>query len=143
VPAYLGARGLAAKILWDEYPEPVDAFDARNPLMVMPGALTGTRSPYSGRTNVCAFSPQSYPYTWFSRASIGADWGAELKKAGYDGLVVTGASETPVQIVIRDDEVSILPADDLWGLDTIETQEATQAAWGREGKTLAIGPAAL
>jgi aldehyde:ferredoxin oxidoreductase len=73
VPKFLGARGLAAKVLWDEYPDPVDAFDARNPLMVMPGALTGAPSPYSGRTNVCAYSPQCYPYTWFSRASIGAD----------------------------------------------------------------------
>jgi aldehyde:ferredoxin oxidoreductase len=106
VPAFLGARGLAAKILWDEYPDPVGEFDPRNPLMIMPGALTGTRSPYSGRTNVCAFSPQCAPYPWFSRASIGAEFGAELKKAGYDGIVVTGASDTPVQILIRDDEVS-------------------------------------
>jgi len=141
LPTYLGARGLAAKILWDEYPWPVDAFDPRNPLMVMPGALTGTRSPYSGRTNVCAFSPQCYPYTWFTRASIGAEWGAELKKAVYDGLVVTGASESPVQILIRDDEVGILPADELWGLDCIEAQEAAQAAHGTHTKTLAIGPA--
>ena len=141
LPTYLGARGLAAKILWDEYPRPVDALDPRNPFMVMPGALTGTRSPYSGRTNVCAFSPQCYPYTWFTRASIGAEWGAELKKAGYDGLVVTGASESPVQILIRDDEVGILPADELWGLDCIEAQEAAQAAHGTHIKTLAIGPA--
>lgn len=141
VPDFVGARGLAARILWEEYPEPVGAFDPRNPLMVMPGALTGTRSPYSGRTNVCAFSPQCSPYTWFSHASIGSDWGAQLKQAGYDGIVVTGASETPVQILIRDDEVSILPADDLWGLDTLETQERTKAAFGKHVKTLTIGPA--
>jgi aldehyde:ferredoxin oxidoreductase len=141
VPDYIGARGLAAKILWDEYPEPVDAFDPRNPLMVMPGALTGSRSPYSGRTNVCAFSPQSYPYTWFTRASIGASWGNELKKAGYDGIVVTGASETPVQIIIQDDQVTLAPADELWGKDTIETQEAVHDTHGRRLKTLTIGPA--
>ena len=109
VPAFLGARGLAAKIVWDEYPEPVDAFDPRNPFMVMPGALTGTRSPYSGRTNVCGFGPQGLSlYLVHARLASGLDWGSELKKAGYDGLVVTGASETPVQILIRDDEVSIL-----------------------------------
>ena len=62
VPDFIGARGIAAKILWDEYPEPVGPFDPRNPFMVMPGALTGTTAPYSGRTNICAFSPQSYPY---------------------------------------------------------------------------------
>ena len=138
---FLGARGLAAKVLWDEYPEPVDPYDPRNPLMVMPGVLTGTRSPYSGRTNICAFSPQCHPYTWFTRASIGADWGAELKRAGYDGLVVTGASDTPVHLVIRDDTVSLLPAESLWGLDTIEAQAAVEAALGKGAKTLTIGPA--
>jgi aldehyde:ferredoxin oxidoreductase len=140
LPDFLGARGLAAKVLWDEYPEPVDAFDPRNPFMVVPGALTGARSPYSGRTNICAFSPQSHPYTWFSRASIGAHWGDELKKAGYDGIVVTGASETPVRILIRDDVVSILPADELWGRDALETQEMI-ADVDKGVRTLTIGQA--
>ncbi|MBN1581555.1 MAG: hypothetical protein JXA89_12700 [Anaerolineae bacterium] len=139
VPAFLGARGLAAKLLWDEYPEPVEPFDPRNPFMVFPGILTGTISPYSGRTNICAFSPQCYPYNWFTRSSIGADWGARLKRAGYDGLVVTGASEQPVQILIHDDEISILPADELWGQDTIETQESLQSLYGKTARTLAIG----
>ena len=103
-PRPLGGRGLAAKIVWDEYPEPVDAFDPRNPFMVMPGALTGTRSPYSGRTNVCGFWPAGLPlHLVHPRQHRRLDWGAELKKAGYDGLVVTGASDTPVQILIRDE----------------------------------------
>ncbi len=84
VPDYLGARGIAAKIVWDEYPEPVEPFDPANPLMIFPGALTGSRSPYSGRTNVCAFSPQGYPYPWFTRSSIGGRFGGALKRAGYD-----------------------------------------------------------
>ena len=141
VPDYLGARGLAAKLLWDEYPEPVGAFDPENPLMVIPGALTGTRSPYSGRTNVCAFSPQSHPYNWFSRASIGASWGNELKLAGYDGIVVTGASDEPVQVVIRDDEVSVVPAPDLWGKDAIETQDLIRGELGKRTRILTIGQA--
>jgi aldehyde:ferredoxin oxidoreductase len=132
VPDFLGARGIAARICWDEYPEPVEPFgklragssDPANPLMIFPGALTGSRSPYSGRTIVCAFSPQGYPHPWFTRSSIGGHFGGELKRAGYDGIVVTGASETVVHLRIRDDEVSILPADDLWGLDTMETLEA-------------------
>ena len=61
VPDFLGARGIAARVCWDEYPEPVGAFDPANPLMVFPGALTGSRSPYSGRTIVCAFSPRVIP----------------------------------------------------------------------------------
>ena len=141
VPDYIGGRGIAAKIAWDEYPEPVDAFAPQNPLMVIAGALTGTRSPYSGRASVAAFSPQAYPYNWFTRASIGAQYGTELKRAGYDGLVITGASETPVQVIIRDDEVRIAPADDLWGLDVFDTIAAIQNVLGKEVKLLTIGPA--
>jgi len=141
VPDYLGARGIAHRIVWEEYPEPVDGFDPRNPLMVFPGVLTGARAPYSGRTNVCAFSPQGYPYPWFTRSNIGAHFGGELKRAGYDGLIVTGASEDPVRIRIRDDEVSILPAEELWGQDALDTIELLEAMDGQGTRSLAIGPA--
>ncbi len=141
VPEYLGARGITARICWDEYPQPVEPLDPANPLMVFPGALTGSRSPYSGRTVVCAFSPQGYPHPWFTRSSVGGHFGGELKRAGYDGIVVTGAAETPVRLRIRDDEVSILPADDLWGLDTVDVLEALTSAEGKHVRALVIGPA--
>ena len=141
IPAYLGARGIAARIAWDEHPEPVDPFDPANPLMIFPGALTGSRSPYSGRTIVRAFSPQGYPHAWFTRSSVGARFGGELKRAGYDGVVVTGAAETPVRVRICDDEVSILPADDLWGQDTIDSLEALESIEGRGTQSFVIGPA--
>ncbi len=141
IPDYVGGRGIAARIAWDEYPEPVDPFDPASPLIIMTGALTGTRSPYSGRTAICGFSPQAYPYNWYTRANIGHHWGATLKRAGYDGIVVTGASESPVQIIIRDDEVVLAPADDLWGLDSFDAQEAVQEAFGKELRSLTIGPA--
>ena len=131
VPDYLGARGIAARLCWDEYAEPVEPFDPANPLMVFPGALTGSHAPYSGRNVVCTFSPQAYSHPWFTRSSVGGYFGGELKRAGYDGIVVTGASETPVRIRIRDDEVSILPADDLWGLDTMDTIEASVSTEGK------------
>jgi aldehyde:ferredoxin oxidoreductase len=141
VPEYLGARGIAARICWDECPQPVEPLDPANPLMVFPGALTGSRSPYSGRTVVCAFSPQGYPHSWFTRSSVGGRFGGEIKRAGYDGIVVTGGSETPVRIRIHDDEVSILPADDLWGQDAMDTLEALASAEGKGVRSLVIGPA--
>ncbi len=141
IPDYIGARGIAAKILWDEYPEPVDCFDPRNPLMLVPGALTGTRSPYSGRTSICTFGPQGSPYTWFTRANIGASWGHELKRAGYDAVVITGAGDTPVRLLIHGDRVSLLPADDLWGRDALVVQEMIEAEDGKGAKTLTIGVA--
>ena len=141
VPDYLGARGIAARIAWDEYPRPIGAFEPENPLMIFPGALTGSHSPYSGRTIVCAFSPQGYPHPWFTRSSIGGRFGGELKRAGYDGIVVTGKADIPVRIHIRDDRVSILSADDLWGLDALDTLDAIEAVEGRGVHSLTIGPA--
>jgi aldehyde:ferredoxin oxidoreductase len=146
VPKYLGARGIAARICWEEYAEPVEPFAPANPLMVFPGALSGSHAPYSGRSVVCAFSPQGYPHPWFTRSSVGGHFGGALKRAGYDGIVVTGASETPVRILIRDDEIAVLPADGapsdaLWGLDTMDTLEALAAKHGRGVRSLVIGPA--
>ena len=141
VPAYLGARGIAARIAWDEYPTPIDPFDPANPLMVFTGALTGSRAPYSGRTNVCAFSPQAYPHPWFTRSSIGGRFGGELKRAGYDGIVITGAASSPVHLRICDDQVSILPADDLWGQDALDTLDALRTTEGKGAHSLVIGPA--
>jgi aldehyde:ferredoxin oxidoreductase len=141
VPAYVGARGIAARICWQEYEEPADPFGPANPLMVFPGALAGSRSPYSGRTSVCAFSPQAHPHPWFTRSNVGGYFGGELKRAGYDGIVVTGAADAPVRILVQDDEVSLLPADDLWGLDTMDTLKALESAEGKGVRSLVIGPA--
>ncbi|MGD8818957.1 MAG: aldehyde ferredoxin oxidoreductase N-terminal domain-containing protein, partial [Anaerolineae bacterium] len=115
VPQYLGARGLAARLCWDEIGAAVDPLHPANPLMIIPGALTGSRAPYSGRSIVCAFSPQAFPRPWFTRSSVGGYVGAQLKRAGYDGLIVTGCADSPVRIHIHDDQVSIYPADELWG----------------------------
>ena len=99
------------------------------------------RSPYSGRTNVCAFSPQSHPYTWFTRASIGDSWGNELKRAGYDGVVITGKSDEPVHLVIDDERVTLQSASELWGVDTVDTQDAIQTQLGKRARSLTIGVA--
>jgi aldehyde:ferredoxin oxidoreductase len=138
---YIGGRGLAAYFAWQEYPDPLDPFSPENPLMVFPGALTGSRSPYSGRTSISGFSPQAFPFSWFTRANIGSQFGAALKKAGYDGLIVTGASDQPVMIAIRDDEVTIEDAAELWGLDTFAAQDAVMERTTRRNRTLTIGPA--
>lgn len=141
VPDFLGGRGLAAKIAWDEFPRPVDPFEPDNPLMIFPGALSGTPAPYSGRTTVCSFSPQGYPYHWFTRSSVGGWIGGNIKRAGYDGIVITGKAQRPVRIRIADDAVSFLSADDLWGVDALDTLEALSSREGKAFHSLAIGPA--
>jgi aldehyde:ferredoxin oxidoreductase len=141
LPEFLGGRGLAAKIVWDEYPEPVDPFEPANPLMIFPGALTGTRSPYNGRTSVCSFSPQALPHNWFTRSNIGGWIGGNIKRAGYDGIIVTGKTDTPARILVVDDEVSILPADDLWGVDALDSLDELERLEGKKTRSLVIGPA--
>ena len=141
LPDFIGGRGLAAKIAWDDYPRPVDPFDPANPLMIFPGALTGSRSPYSGRTSISTYSPQSYPCSFFTRSNVGGHFGGELKRAGYDGIIVTGASDASVRIHIADDAVSILPADAFWGQSTHDTINALEKSPQGRARVLAIGPA--
>ena len=141
LPDFIGGRGVAAKIAWDEYPTPIEPFDPANPLMIFPGALTGTRSAYNGRTSVCSFSPQAWPYNWFTRSNIGGWVGGNIKRAGYDGIIITGKADQPMRIRIVDNEVTFLLADDLWGTDALETLEKLEEVEGKKSKSLVIGPA--
>jgi aldehyde:ferredoxin oxidoreductase len=141
LPEFLGGRGLAAKIAWDEYPQPIDPFDPANPLMIFPGALTGTKSPYNGRTTVCSFSPQAYPHACFTRSNIGGWIGGNIKRAGYDGIIITGKADQPTRIRVVDDEVCFVPAADLWGVDALDTLEELSRLEGKKSKALTIGPA--
>ena len=77
--------------------------------------------PYSGRTSITGFSPQAYAFS-LVRAPTSGTTGARVKRAGYDGVLITGAARSPVQIIVRDDQVTIAPADDLWGLDTFDAE---------------------
>lgn len=141
VPDFLGGRGLAIKVAWDGFDQPVDPFDPGNPLMIFPGALTGASAPYAGRTTVCSFSPQGYPFNWLTRSNVGGWIGGNIKRAGYDGIVVTGSADQPIRVRVSDDEVAFLPADDLWGVDALDTLDAIANEDGKRFHSLAIGPA--
>jgi len=138
---YLGGRGLAARIAWDELPAGIGAFDPENPLMFFPGVLAGTPAPSSGRTSVCAVSPQSYPLEWFTRANMGGHWGVELKYAGYDGIIVTGKSSGPGYLCIEDDKVEIRDASQLWGKGIHATQAQLMSELGADVRVVTIGQA--
>ena len=139
--AFIGGRGIAARIAWEQLPPNVDAFDPDNRLIFMTGPLTGTLAPTSGRIEVCGAAPQAYPTTHYTRSSMGGFWGAELKYAGYDGVVIHGKADEPVYIWISDGEVEIVGAQGLWGKDTFETQEALFEKHGRGTRSVCIGPA--
>ena len=126
--AYGGGLGSAIAIFWDLCVAPgnwdlLDAFDPRNVVTLMTGALAGTGLPYTSRTSVSGLAPQPWPVTWFSRSNFGGSFAPMLKFAGWDGVVVEGKSDVPVYINIVDDKVTLEDAKSLWGLDTWETQE--------------------
>ena len=70
-PTFIGGRGIATKIGWDEIPPGVGPLDPENPLIFFTGPLTGTSAPFSGRVTISAVSPQTYPKEWFTRSSMG------------------------------------------------------------------------
>lgn len=139
--AYIGGRGIEARLAWEKMPAGIGAFDERNLLMFFPGPLTGTIAPFSGRTNVAGHAPQGYPHEWFSRANFGAHWGPELKYAGYDGLVISGKAERPVYLWINDAHVELRDAGHLWGKGVFATQQLLMDELGSRARVLTIGQA--
>lgn len=88
---YIGGRGLAARIFFDEVPVGVDALSPANRLLIFTGPLTGTLIPFSAKHTVVTKSPLTGGYT---RSISGGYFSAELKFAGYDGLVISGRLQT-------------------------------------------------
>ena len=135
---YLGGSGLGVKLLTELADPGIDPLDPKNPMIIVPGLLTGTLVPGATRTSVVAKSPLT---GIFGEASVGGTWGAECRFAGLDAIVVTGAAEEPVYLWIRNDAVEIRPARQLWGKDTFETCAAVQADTDPEARVGCIGPA--
>ncbi len=140
---YLGGSALGSRLYADmfadgELPEPLDP---ANPLLFVNGPLTGSFFPGSGRFAVAARSPLTG--IW-GECNCGGAFGPALKLAGYDGIIVTGASERPVFLYIEGEAAELRDAAPLWGLDTYETHarlEGELAAGKGPLRTMQIGPA--
>ena len=135
---FLGGRGMNMYLLSRYYSPHLDPFSAENPLIFGAGLLTGTLG-FGARLNITSKSPES---GHLGDSNMGGDFGAELVKAGFSHLVITGKSEGPVYLLIRDNKVEISDAHALRGLDTIGTQKSIRAELGDERTQIAcIGPA--
>ena len=137
---FLGGRGIAAKIYWDEVPPEMKAFDPENRLIFAVGPLAGFKGVSGSRWQVCGKSSLTTP-EYFNYSNLGGNWGAQLKLAGYDALVIQGKSENPVYVLIEDENVEIRDASTLWGKSTVETREMLKEQLGRSVNVVAIGPA--
>ncbi len=138
---FIGGLGIAQKIYWDQSLPENNAFHPDSPLIMMTGPLTATMAPSAPRLVVCGKSPCIYPETFVS-ASIGGFFPADLKKAGYDGIVIKGRADKPVYLRIDNDSVSIQDARNLWGLTNSKTCQIIQQENGKNARVMSIGPCA-
>jgi aldehyde:ferredoxin oxidoreductase len=127
----------------DRWPgDDVEPLGPENPFIIMTGPWTGTRVPGGNRFAACARSPLTGHW---GESSCGGYFGPELKAAGYDGIIFTGASDKPVYLWINGDDIELRDASDVWGKDTYETADIligkSKDETGKKAKVAAIGPA--
>jgi len=135
---FIGGSGLAAKILFDETGPDTDPLSPENLLIFMTGPVTATNVPMSGRYQVVSKSPLTGIY---GESDSGGSWGPELKKAGFDGIVISGRSAKPVYLWISDGDAELRDASHIWGMDTYETDRAVRDETDRYAVIACIGPA--
>ena len=135
---FIGGSGLGAKILYELTNERTDPLGPENPLIFMTGPFTGTAVPLSGRHAVVSRSPLT---GIFGESDVGGTWGANLKKAGFDGMIITGKSENPVYLWVHNGEWEIRNASHLWGKDTYEIDPLLKNETHEKAVVSAIGQA--
>jgi aldehyde:ferredoxin oxidoreductase len=133
---FIGAKGLGAKILFDRLPKGTNPLSPDNILIFITGPLTGTLAQTSGRGTVVTKSPQT---GLFVDSHFGGFFAMEQKKAGWDLIIITGKSEKPVYILIKDEKVEFKDASKLWGMECLKTHNQIQKTEGKF-RTAVIGP---
>src|SRR5512146_370131 len=135
---FLGGTGLAYKVLWDEVPPGTKAWDPANRIIFGVGPLSGTGAPLSGRVSVTSLWPM-HPDELPATGHMGGHWGAELKYAGYDSLIIQGKAASPVWLYIKDDVVEIRDAGRMWGNGIYRATSDIMNIMGAEAQVAAIG----
>ena len=136
---FIGGRGLASYLLTKEIEPEVDPLSPANKIIFATGPLTGSRAPTAGRYMVVTKSPLSGTV---ASSNSGGFWGAELKRAGYDLIIVEGKSDKPCYLNINDGTVEIRDAGKCWGKLVSETTDLLLEETGDpKARVLTIGPA--
>ncbi len=117
---YWGGRGIIAYYLLNEVPVGADPLGPENLLVFAAGPITGLPLAGSGRNSVGGKSPLTGGY---GDAEGGGFFGAEMKRAGFDAIVVKGKADKPVYLYIRDGKAEIRDASHLWGKTTGEVED--------------------
>ena len=99
--AFLGGRGLASRLYWELAAPEKGALDAENPIIIATGPLAGFGGLAGSRWTICSKSPAITPQT-YSYSNFGGSWGAYLKFAGLDALIISGVADKPMYLFIHD-----------------------------------------
>ena len=135
---FIGGRGLGTKMLYDEGIAAVDPLSPENKLIYITGPMTGAAAPSTGRYMVCTKSPLT---GMIACSNSGGIWGAKLKYAGWDAIIVEGEAPDWTYINIVDDKIELLDAREYCGVMSEEMDEKLRAKHGAEASVLNIGPA--
>ncbi len=133
---YIGGRGLGTKIAYDEGCATSDPLGEGNKLIYITGPLTGAAAPSSGRYMVVTKSPLT---GMIACSNSGGKWGAKLKYAGWDAIIVEGMGETWKYLSIEDDKLELLDASEYLGMFTEELDEKLKEKHGSDASVLSIG----
>ena len=137
---FLGGRGIATRIYWEEVGPDVGAFDPENRLILMSGPLGATGVQGASRFEVVGKSPMLMP-EGFCYGNLGGFFGPYLKRAGYDGVVISGRAEKPVYLWIHDKKVQILDASLLWGKGVYAVRDILKETHGKNVRFVTTGVA--
>jgi aldehyde:ferredoxin oxidoreductase len=137
---YLGGAGFIAYYLWKELQPGIDALSPDNKLIFALGPVSGLTLPGAARNCIGAKSPLA---AGIAKSEVGGFWMAELKRAGFDAIIVEGRAPRPVYLWIHDGEFEIRDASHLWGQETLRTEEMIRSELGDDHVQVAmIGPGA-
>ncbi|MCE9647834.1 MAG: aldehyde ferredoxin oxidoreductase family protein [Chloroflexi bacterium] len=132
---FLGGASLAARILYPFLTKDLDPLSPESPLLFINGPLTGTSGPTTGRFVICGKGPAT---NLWAESGIGGFWGPELRKAGYDGLWITGKAASPVYLWIEEGRLEVRNAAQVWGRDVYEAQEIVKEEIDRKNARVAV-----
>ncbi len=136
---YLGGEGFVAYYLLKELPLKIDPFSPENLLIFAAGPLTGTTIPGSSRNSIGAKSPLT---GGFGESEVGGFWAAEMKKAGYDAIIVKGKAKNPLYLWIYDDQIEFRDASAIWGKETADSLDYIRKdVNNKQARVSQIGPA--
>jgi aldehyde:ferredoxin oxidoreductase len=133
----IGGIGLAAQLIYDHVPPEAEPLGAENVLAFVAGPLSGTTWAGTGRLVIAGLSPLTG--VW-GEASMGGYFATHMKRCGYDAILVRGVSPKPVSLVLQEEKFELLPATDVWGLETYQTENALQMHYP-DSEVISIGPA--